>query len=73
MTLFLYRFIEICGLNVLDHLEKFPEFLAEVGPLVAQSKVKHREDFVDGFESIPDAFPRLFDGSNRGKLIARVG
>ena len=58
---------------MLDHLEKFPEFLAEVGPLVAQGQLKHREEYVDGFESIIDAFSRLFDGSNRGKLIARVG
>ncbi|WP_395833312.1 hypothetical protein [Cystobacter fuscus] len=56
-----------------DHLGSHPEFLAEVGPLVSQGKIKYSEEFVDGFENIPDAFLRLFDGRNRGKLIARVG
>ncbi|OJH39216.1 NADP-dependent oxidoreductase [Cystobacter ferrugineus] len=70
---FLYRFIEIRGFALPDHLGSYPEFLAEVGPLVSQDKIKYSEEFVDGFENIPDAFLRLFDGRNRGKLIARVG
>lgn len=69
---FLYRFIEIHGFAVPDHFACYPDFLAEVAPLVAQGKIKYSEELVDGFEKIPDAFMRLFDGRNRGKLIVRV-
>lgn len=69
---FLYRFIVIRGFALPDHFGCMPEFLAEVGPLVAQGKIKYKEHFVDGFENIPDAFLRLFDGRNNGKLIARI-
>ncbi len=73
LKLFLYRFIRIHGFALPDHYASFPDFYAEVAPLVAAGKIKYSEEFVDGFDNIPDAFLRLFDGRNRGKLIARVG
>jgi NADPH-dependent curcumin reductase CurA len=69
---FLYRFISIRGFALQDHFDGYPEFLAEVAPLVSQGKIAYSEDFVDGFENIPDAFRKLFDGRNTGKLIARI-
>jgi NADPH-dependent curcumin reductase CurA len=69
---FLYRFIVIRGFALPDHFDSFPAFLADVAPLVAQGKIKFREDVVDGFENIPDTFLKLFDGRNNGKLIARI-
>lgn len=72
LKLILYRFIEIRGFALPDHLASYPEFLAEVGPWVSKGRIKYSEDFVDGLENIPAAFLRLFDGRNRGKLIARV-
>jgi len=69
---FLYRFIVIRGFALQNHFGSYPEFLAELAPLVSQGKIKYSEDFVEGFESIPDAFLKLFDGRNNGKLIARV-
>jgi NADPH-dependent curcumin reductase CurA len=73
LTLFLYRFLEIRSFSLPDHLNDYPAFLAEVGPWVADGKIKFAEHFVDGFEAIPEAFLGLFDGRNHGKLIARVG
>jgi NADPH-dependent curcumin reductase CurA len=69
---FLYRFIVIRGFALPDHFGSLPDFLAEVEPLVAQGKITFKEHFVDGFENIPDAFLQLFDGRNKGKLIARL-
>ena len=48
------------------------DFAADVGPLVAAGEIRFREDVVEGLERIPDAFGRLFDGSNFGKLVVRV-
>jgi NADPH-dependent curcumin reductase CurA len=75
LTSFLYRFIQVRGFAMPDHVASYPEFLAEVAPLVTQRKIKYNEEFVDGLDSIPTAFLRLYDGGNpnRGKLIARVG
>lgn len=75
LKLFLYRFVQIQGFAMPDHVASYPEFLAEVAPLVAQGKIRYSEEFVDGFDRIPNAFLRLYDSSNpnRGKLIARVG
>lgn len=72
MKAFLYRFIQIRSFALPDHLGSYPEFLAEMGPWVSEGRIKYAEELVDGFENIPDAFLRLFDGRNRGKLIARV-
>ncbi|WP_379596227.1 NADP-dependent oxidoreductase [Teichococcus globiformis] len=73
LKLVLYRFIEMRGFALPDHLASYTEFLAEVGPWVSEGGIKYSEDFVDGLENIPAAFLRLFDGRNHGKLIARVG
>lgn len=70
---FLYRFIVIRSFALPDHFGSYPDFLAEMGPWVAEGRIRYSEEFVDGFENIPDAFLRLFDGRNRGKLIARIG
>ena len=73
ITLIHYRFIDIKAFSIPNHLDRYPEFLAEVTPLVTDGSISYNEDFVDGFENIPQAFLGLFEGLNRGKLIARVG
>lgn len=72
LNLFLYRFIEIRGFSVTDHLASYPDFLSEAGRWVAEGTVKYSEQFVDGFEAIPETFLRLFDGRHDGKLIVRI-
>jgi NADPH-dependent curcumin reductase CurA len=73
LNLFLYRFIEIRGFSLLDHLGDFSDFLAEVAPWVDQGKIRYSEQIVDGFETIPETFLKLFDGRNTGKLIVKAG
>lgn len=73
LNLVLYRFVQVRGFNLLDHLHRFPEFLAEATPWVTSGQIKYNEQFVDSFERIPEAFLSLFDGGNSGKLIARNG
>lgn len=73
LNLFLYRFLQVQGFSVVDHMGSYPEFLAEVGPWVAEGKVKHSEEFVDGFEKVPETFLRLFEGRHDGKLMVKLG
>jgi len=72
ITLIHYRFIDIKAFAIPDHLDTYPEFLAEVTPLVMEGRIKYSEEFVDGFAKIPETFLRLFDGGHLGKLIVRV-
>lgn len=72
LNLFLYRFINIRGFSVTDHLGDYPAFLAEATQWVKDGSIRYNEEFVDGFERIPETFLRLFDGSHDGKLIVRV-
>jgi NADPH-dependent curcumin reductase CurA len=62
----------IKGFIVSDHIDRFPAFMQECGPLVASGRLKYREDIVDGLDAAPEAIVRLFEGRNFGKLIVRV-
>lgn len=53
-------------------VQQFDRFQADVGQWIREGKVGYREDIVDGFETIPDAFRGLLRGENFGKLIVRV-
>ena len=61
------------GFIVSDHSERFPAFLSEVAPLVADGAIRYRETVVDGIEHAPDAFIGMLEGANVGKMLVRVG
>jgi hypothetical protein len=62
----------IKGFIVWDHAHRQPAFLAECGAWLRAGRLKYREDIVEGLAEAPAAFPRLFEGSNVGKLLVRV-
>lgn len=72
LTLLVTKRLRLEGFIVLDHVRRYPEFLAEVGPLVADGTLVRRETVVDGLERLPDAFAGLFRGDNVGKMLVRV-
>ena len=72
IALLVSKRLRLEGFIVLDHLRRYPEFLAEVGPLVADGSLVHRETVLEGFDSLPDAFAGLFRGDNVGKMLVRV-
>jgi NADPH-dependent curcumin reductase CurA len=59
------------GFIVFDFASQQPDFLAEVGPLVRDGRIKYREDIVDGLENAPRALIGLLRGENFGKVIVR--
>ena len=61
------------GFLVFDHNDRFPAFLAEVAPRVADGTLRHRETIVDGIERTPEAFIGMLEGANVGKMLVRVG
>lgn len=67
------RRLRIEGFVVSDHLARFPEFIADMGPWLKEGQIKYRQTIVDGIDAAPKAFIGLFQGENFGKLIVRVG
>lgn len=61
------------GFIVFDFAKRYPEALQELGRWVAEGKIEGRYDIVDGLDAAPQALLKLFDGSNTGKLIVKVG
>ncbi len=73
ITIIHYRFLDIKAFATPFVMDTFPDFLAEVAPLVKAGKIKYREEFIDGFGKLPETFMSLFDGTHSGaKLIVRA-
>ena len=64
--------LRLQGFIVTDHVDRYPTFLAEVGPWVRDGAIDYRETVVEGIERIPDAFAGLFRGDNVGKMLVRL-
>jgi NADPH-dependent curcumin reductase CurA len=65
--------LTVSGFIITDHYDRYPEFLAAVGPLVHDGRLRYRETIVDGIEDAPRAFIGLLQGENIGKMLVRVG
>ena len=65
--------LRVQGFIVVDHNDRIPAFIAEVGPWFRDGKIAYRETIVDGLERLPAAFAGLFTGDNVGKMLVRVG
>ena len=62
----------VSGLVVYDYEPRRDEYIRECLPLLAQGKLRQREDVTVGLENAPAAFHRLMSGQNFGKVIVRV-
>jgi NADPH-dependent curcumin reductase CurA len=62
----------IKGFIVWDHTDRVPAFIKDCTAWIREGRLKYREDIVDGLDQAPEAFLRLFDGKNFGKLLVRV-
>ncbi len=60
------------GFIVLDYLPRFPEAMADLAKHVAEGRIHHRVDVVEGLERAPEALLRLFSGANLGKQLVKV-
>ncbi len=65
--------LRVQGFIIFDHFDRFPAFLQEVAPMVADGRIKYRETVTEGLENAPEAFLSLLKGGNFGKQLVRVG
>lgn len=68
----LVNFLSVNGFIISNHWDRYPAFLAEVGPKVLSGDVKVVEDIAEGLENAPAAFMGLLQGKNVGKQIVKL-
>lgn len=68
----LTRRLRVQGFIIFDHFDRYPAFLAEVAPMVADGRITYRETVAEGLEAAPAAFLSLLQGGNFGKQLVRV-
>ncbi|RRH90691.1 NADP-dependent oxidoreductase [Variovorax beijingensis] len=71
-ALILINRMKIEGFIVSEHMEVWPEALAELGALVATGKLRPRESVAQGIEAAPEAFLGLLKGKNFGKQLVKL-
>ena len=72
LTNILMKRARIEGFIILDYFARFGEFAAEMGPWVAQGKIKYDTTVVKGIENAVDSLGMLFTGQNTGKLLVQL-
>ncbi|MFG6159192.1 NADP-dependent oxidoreductase [Halomonas sp. 1390] len=72
LAMILIRRARMEGFIVFDHWAHYPQFLEEVGPQVEGGQLDYEETVEEGLERTPDAFLKLFEGANRGKMLVRL-
>ena len=64
--------LRVEGFIVSEHMEVWPDALAELGGMVATGTLKYRETMAQGIESAPEAFLGLLKGKNFGKQLVKL-
>lgn len=72
VRMFLTMRLTMRGFIVSEHMEFWPQGLAELGSLVATGKLKFRESVAQGLASAPDAFMGMLKGKNFGKQLVKL-
>ncbi|MEO6083158.1 MAG: hypothetical protein ABIQ18_08625 [Umezawaea sp.] len=55
-----------------EFYECYPEFLDDIAPAAARQKLHYSAHIIEGLETIPVAFPKMFTGRVAGKMIAKI-
>ena len=61
------------GFIISDHMNRYPEFIAEVGGWLRAGRIRYQETVVEGLDRAVTAFLGLFSGDNTGKMVVRLG
>jgi hypothetical protein len=67
-----FRRARMEGFIVLDYLPRFPEAISQMRQWMAEGKLRQRVTVIDGFQQLPMALVRLFEGYNIGKLMVKT-
>jgi NADPH-dependent curcumin reductase len=68
----LVQHASMTGFVVTDYGRQFPAGREAMAGWLASGELRSREDVVDGLDTFPEAFLKLFTGDHLGKLMIRV-
>lgn len=68
----LKKFLSVNGFIISNHYDRYPQFLADVGPKLASGEIRYLEDVAEGLENTPAAFLSMLKGGNTGKQLVRL-
>lgn len=71
-ALLLINRVKLEGFIVSEHMEVWPEALAELAELVGSGRLRPRETVAEGLASAPEAFLGLLKGRNFGKQLVKL-
>jgi NADPH-dependent curcumin reductase CurA len=71
-ALILVNRLKVEGFIVSEHMEVWPDALAELGTLVGSGRFRPRESVAQGLEAAPEAFLGLLKGKNFGKQLVKL-
>jgi NADPH-dependent curcumin reductase len=60
------------GFLIRDYLDQMESAAIELGTWLSEGKIKNKVQVEEGFENIPEAFLKLFDGTSTGKLMVKI-
>jgi NADPH-dependent curcumin reductase CurA len=60
------------GFIVSDYADQYRSAIREMAGWLAEGKLRHQETVVQGLETFPETFQRLFSGEKLGKLLIQV-
>lgn len=69
---FLVMRLRLQGFIVSEHMDAWPQALAELGRGVATGRIKYRESIAEGLAAAPEAFIGLLQGRNFGKQLVKL-
>lgn len=64
--------LKLQGFIISDHMQEWPQALAELGRGVATGRIKYRETIAHGLEAAPEAFIGMLQGRNFGKQLVKL-
>jgi len=71
-ALILVNRLKVEGFIVSEHMDVWPDALAELGTLVGSGRFRPRESVAQGLEAAPEAFLGLLKGKNFGKQLVKL-
>ena len=60
------------GFLISNYFADFENSVPVMANWVKEGKIKFKEDIIDGLENTPEAFLKLFKGTNKGKLMVKI-
>ncbi|MFI7639622.1 NADP-dependent oxidoreductase [Nonomuraea sp. NPDC049400] len=64
--------LNLRGVLVTDHLDRFPGYIAQAAAWLADGSLRTAETVVEGLEQAPAAFLGVLRGANTGKMLVRL-